>query len=815
MGGSKMTRFQVWMSSLILLFAITATSPATADVQTAYQGRLTNPAGDPVPDDFYLITFYLYDVSTGGIPVWTEAHPDVETTDGFFDAVLGSLSPLAESVFETEPLYLGIQVAGDPELAPRTLMTSVPKAAMAKSVKGDIETSVGFMELKNSSGTSAFSLDATAGSGPAYLKLHNTSLDFPGQRLAQLSTEDDGGAFSLYPAGDIPNNPYLKIGFNDSPSFQGWMEFLDPTGSFPVDPYIRMGVEPSPFTGAKFEMYDPGSGFGDHPYIRMGTEPSPFNRASFKMFNPQPEPPRMYLMMETSQDNGPSFGMYDDIGQVMGFEPMPFNSGFGLKLFNAQAMEPLDHPVVEMTSVYDVDGASGRVALHSELAGEDNDSAVVTANGLALYDGIQQVATLNLNGLEVLSLECGPAKGGAWTAKYTGCGSVIVDDTTSDTLASYTPNGAFLGGSSDKSLATAYFTSSALKLTGGSTGYVLTSDAYGVGTWQAASGGTDSDWCDDGTVLSLCNQRGIAGKYNTLYGSADTTHVNLGINNTTGLSGSTRRGCTITGGENNTASGGLAFVGSGNHNSATNSYSVVTGGYYNLSGHSYATVGGGHTCEATGNAATIAGGWDNSAGGYYSTIPGGSNNTANGEYSYASGYKAKALHDGSMVFCANTNSNDSVMSGGNEQMVFYADGGIFITDSTQTAPYDVSKLINTKTGAYLSWMGVWTNSSSREFKENYQPVDSYDILNRIDQLPITKWNYKGDKEVSHIGPIAEDFYEIFGVGNDNKSVSTVDPSGIALAGVKGLIEENRELKTVVSDLLKRIEALESQATSDK
>ena len=36
----------------------------------------------------------------------------------------------------------------------------------------------------------------------------------------------------------------------------------------------------------------------------------------------------------------------------------------------------------------------------------------------------------------------------------------------------------------------------------------------------------------------------------------------------------------------------------------------------------------------------------------------------------------------------------------------------------------------------------------------------------------------------HIGPMAQDFYKLFNLGNDDKSISTIDPSGIALAAIK-------------------------------
>jgi hypothetical protein len=88
-------------------------------------------------------------------------------------------------------------------------------------------------------------------------------------------------------------------------------------------------------------------------------------------------------------------------------------------------------------------------------------------------------------------------------------------------------------------------------------------------------------------------------------------------------------------------------------------------------------------------------------------------------------------------------------------------------------------------GAYLTSGGVWTNASDRNKKENFQSLSENDILVKISQLPVTRWNYKGLSE-QHIGPVAQDFHRIFDVGSDDKTISTIDPAGIALAGIQGL-----------------------------
>lgn len=106
---------------LLLATAVLAAPPRTMN----YQGTLTDNTGLPVADGNYTLTFRLWDASVGGTNVWTEAQ-SVAVSGGVFNAILGIVTPLGVD-FENQ-LYLGVQVGVDPELAPRTPITSVPSA---------------------------------------------------------------------------------------------------------------------------------------------------------------------------------------------------------------------------------------------------------------------------------------------------------------------------------------------------------------------------------------------------------------------------------------------------------------------------------------------------------------------------------------------------------------------------------------------------------------------------------------------------------------------------------------------------------------
>lgn len=125
-----------------------------------------------------------------------------------------------------------------------------------------------------------------------------------------------------------------------------------------------------------------------------------------------------------------------------------------------------------------------------------------------------------------------------------------------------------------------------------------------------------------------------------------------------------------------------------------------------------------------------------------------------------------------------------------------------------------SEAIQVAGGAYCDGTN-WVNASDRNSKENFEPVNGEDLLEKISQLEITKWNYKGNSETEHIGPTAQDFQETFGVGSDGKSISTIDPSGIALAAIKELNRQNHELQQQSRELAVQNRDLKEQNSSLK
>jgi hypothetical protein len=247
---------------------------------------------------------------------------------------------------------------------------------------------------------------------------------------------------------------------------------------------------------------------------------------------------------------------------------------------------------------------------------------------------------------------------------------------------------------------------------------------------------------------------------------------------------------TIGGGYLNVASGPGAFIGGGNENQAANFDSAVSGGFKNTASGETAFVGagtlnlaggfrgaivGGELNQAAGKWSFIGGGYSNMASGQYSAIPGGYNNAATNDFSFAAGRRAKANHQGAFVWADATDAD--VASTTTNQFSVRASGGV-VFYSDPTAAF----------GAYLPpGGGAFSSLSDRNAKTNNTIVDGRDVLERLAAIQIATWNYRSQADsVRHIGPMAQDFARAFGVGEDDKHISTVDADGVALAAIQGL-----------------------------
>ena len=275
--------------------------------------------------------------------------------------------------------------------------------------------------------------------------------------------------------------------------------------------------------------------------------------------------------------------------------------------------------------------------------------------------------------------------------------------------------------------------------------------------------------------------------------------VGGGFNNQAGNgSGSTsdRNHATVGGGINNTASGYSATVGGGWSNTASNFAATVGGGYNNTASGYSATVGGGYNNTASDSIATVGGGINNTASGSYATVGGGRDNTAAGNYSFVVGRRAKnndTNHKGVFLFADSTDADfNSTMA---NEFAARANGGFRFVSSSGTC---------TTTG------GGWSCTSDRNAKTNFAMVDARQVLLKVTGLPIQTWSFKDNTAIRHMGPMAQDFYAAFGLGQDDKTISTIDLDGVALASIQGLYHLLQEKDAEIAVLEKQVATLQSR-----
>jgi hypothetical protein len=110
----------------------------------------------------------------------------------------------------------------------------------------------------------------------------------------------------------------------------------------------------------------------------------------------------------------------------------------------------------------------------------------------------------------------------------------------------------------------------------------------------------------------------------------------------------------------------------------------------------------------------------------------------------------------------------------------------------------------------LTIRGTLTQGSDVNSKTAIEAVNELEILERVIGLPIAEWSYKDDgPSVRHIGPMAQDFYDTFSVGESRPGISSIDTGGVALAAIKGLHSVIDDKDRQIQDLQRQIDELRS------
>ena len=203
--------------------------------------------------------------------------------------------------------------------------------------------------------------------------------------------------------------------------------------------------------------------------------------------------------------------------------------------------------------------------------------------------------------------------------------------------------------------------------------------------------------------------------------------------------------------------------------------------------------------------------------GYYSYATGvasraiGSFAEATGNTSMALGYGVRATGAVSTAMGGNVSTNGfagAFIIGDNSRAVYINSTAAHEMSMVFAGGYKLYSNSAATVGVQMAAGGnSWSVISDVYKKENYLPVDGESMLQKIKQLQLGSWNYKGQDPIyyRHYGPFAQEFFNAFGkdkigtIGNDT-TINQSDFDGINLIAIQALEKRTQELQEAVSEL---------------
>jgi hypothetical protein len=501
--------------------------------------------------------------------------------------------------------------------------------------------------------------------------------------------------------------------------------------------------------------------------------------------------------------------------------------------------------------------ANGQVAKYNTSTtawdcGNDNTgtggggSGTVTniATGSGLTGGpITTTGTINLATSQLLpTTACATNQIPKWNGTAWACG------------ADNSPTNAWTQGGNAFGAAGVIGTTDAQNLTvqsGGSEVSVLLSNGDGLRITQSASGSYPNVINGD-RRNAVGNSVGATiggGVFNVVGDQALYSTIGGGRSNLVGGSFT-----TIAGGFGNTASGSWSTVAGGNSNTASGSHSNIAGGFSNTASGDYSLAagrrakanhhgafvwgdntdadiastgvnqfvvrsGGGAAINATPPANLTAPDQNGDPGGTtYPDLIGLTVGPTTSAAGYASTYLRSNTGGGILMIAGEGTSANSA----DAKLIFDAFHGY-------TSPFQQVRLMTLTTPGNPSGYDVagiaraqtFTSTSDRAAKTAFERLDTRAILERLVRMPVSRWAYKNEAErgVRHIGPVAQDFKQAFNVGYDDKSITSVDAAGVALAAIQGLnqklVADAKAKDAKISAQDQKINKLESELAAIK
>ncbi len=286
------------------------------------------------------------------------------------------------------------------------------------------------------------------------------------------------------------------------------------------------------------------------------------------------------------------------------------------------------------------------------------------------------------------------------------------------------------------------------------------------------------------------------GEANVLTGADEDSAIVAGYQNAlTGEYG------FIGGGSTNTLSAEYGVVVGGSINTLSAEYGVLVGGLNNtVSGEgAYIAAGGYNT--ASGEGAVVDGGFESTAAGTFATIPGGYLNSASAARTALRPARSAAPRTRERSCGATARTASPILTSSRTyQFLARASGGFTLYTNADEHGWRAAR-------APVRERGHRSATATRRRTSRLSTTPS--VLAKVAALPISRWSYKTEHGVRHVGPMAQDFYAAFGVGEDDKHITSIDEDGVALAAIKALHARVRSLGAENVQLRARLAAVKT------
>ncbi len=762
-------RYLTIVLALVCLFVVmSSVSAGTVKDSIAYQGRLTDASDNPVPDGLRDLVLTFWSDSVGGTLLYTEVRA-VSVKNGLYSACIGCDNDSFFDIFTDSSIYLEVQLTGEPPMTPRTPIRYAPKAMMSARVRGDISTSPDHLTIGDLDGDGALDLVSSADQSelrvikkrPGRTTFSNITLRAYPDSVSDsrdCDDDDDGDPESAYVQRLTPTTASLAIKTKGTSAQR-----------------LGMGGD---CDDTDASVYVDGDDDGDGIPERDAELRITPTTASLAINSKGTSAKRLRAGGDCDDTDASFYLDYDDDGD--GVSETSMTSTVERKSGSIIYLDREGNEVLR--SMMGVDSTRSIVTLDRDSDGDGVPEEEVTAKitpGVAAH-AINTKGTGAQGGRSVLI--------SSTTDQFSAVHSCDIDDdgdglsdadissTVTPTSSSFAVNYNGTGGSGNRSagttaddstvidyldmdddgdgIAQAKAVSSVSSLSGSGGGAAAASYAA-TGRWYTDS---DDDGVPEGDIESIATPLTCSVAIKTKGTGADPNRTSITQSTDTSHVGLALSGISTGGGYKLFSVTGQPTPVGGQVKSR-----MEVGDLGNP-----ADVSIEHTCDTSGAVILLAGkkGYD-----YYQ-----SSNSLGARMTIR------------------TDAADTTID-------IDGDGRIGIGK-----PADAVKRIDVDGGAYCDGSN-WVNASDANSKENFAPVDGQELLEKIGDLEITKWNYKGDPETEHIGPTAQDFKETFGVGADDRSISTIDPSGIALAAIKELSKQNQDLRSQNADLQKQLDEL--------